>query len=154
MSSARIPVVAKRKLDFTSLANGSTQDLLLADRQELTSWSYASLLVAISQHTLSNGAGTISILAIPQSFTDEDPASLFLSTIAFAPEFLPNTTAPTFGVQIDSNTPSPGYLNTNLPMLGANCVGAMVRIIARGTRTASAGTLQADVSVELAVTDA
>lgn len=138
MAGFRIPVVSKRKVDFTSVSSGGTEDLVLADRVDITRWRSVTLLVAISDQSTS--AGSISILAIPQSWTEEDPGVSFLSTS-------------TFGVVIDGTTPAPAYLNSSLMMLGNGCMSAMARIVARGTKT-GAGALSASVSVELAVTDA
>lgn len=139
MSFYRIPVVPKRKVDFTNLVNGTTEDLVLAERVELVQWREVQLLVGVTDHTISGTYGTISILAIPESWSEEDPTISFLSSSSY-------------GVTIDNTTPSPAYLNTNLLMLGSDCVGTMARIVARGSKT-SAGSQSANIVVELAVTD-
>ncbi len=73
MSGDIIRLVPKRVVDFSTLAIGSSQDLVLADRIDLTPWSDITMLARVHTHSLSNGAGSISILALPDGHTNEDP---------------------------------------------------------------------------------
>jgi len=91
----------------------------------------------VHSHTLT-GLDSVNILAVPQSWTREDPGLSFLS-LNDAP-FL----------QISSATPSPAYLTFSLPMGGANCMAAMMRLMATGS---GSSTTKATVSVELSVLD-
>jgi len=93
------------------------------------------MLARVHTHSLSNGAGSISILALPDGHTNEDPGLNFVGSDVLTQATITNATS------------SPAYLTAE----GA-AVGPMARIVARGTRTAS-GTLSATVSVDFSVKD-
>jgi hypothetical protein len=131
-----ISLVPKRLVDFSMLPLGATQDLVLADRVDLRAWPGVTMLARVHSHTLGNGAGTIVIFALPIGHTFEDPGVNFVGSLV-----------PPSQAVINSTTPSPGYLTS-----AALSIGPQARIVARGTR-AAAGSMQATVSVDLAVAD-
>src|SRR6266498_3972515 len=92
-----LPALPKRVVDFATLATGSTEDLILADRIPLLHWRELTLRMQISSHSLGPGGswvGRIKTMVSPQSWTQEDPGVQFLPT--------PMTIAAT----IDNATPS------------------------------------------------
>lgn len=137
MSGYTFPILAKRIVTFNGIPNGTTQDIVLADRIDLAQWQELTMLVRIHAHSLGSGAGRITVLALPQSVTSEEPGLMFVSSTAAGP-----------AVAIDATTASPGFKTGFLRTTGQNCVGKTVRIIARGSRTA-AGAMDATISVEL-----
>lgn len=132
-----IQAVPKRTVDFATLAVGATQDIVLADEVNLPLNLEMSLGVRVHNHTLTSSAGTISIMAVPQLWTPEDPGLALVSTVPAGPP-----------VVINGNTPSSTYCPRFLRTVGSNCVGPMTRVVARGSRTA-AGALSATVSVDI-----
>jgi len=139
MAGYIIPVVPKRLIDFGVLPNGSTQDLILADRIELLHWREVNLTVQVHQHAVAGG-GSITIIAIAQSWTSAEPETTFLGS-----EFQAGA--------ITSSTVSPTLITFSLAMGGTNCMTALARVIARGVG-AGAASLRAVVTVEFAVKDA
>jgi hypothetical protein len=91
-------------------------------------------------NNIASGAGTITVMAAPQSWTPEDPGLLFL-------------TSPSSGwTQIALNNATQNYVTQAFTMGGANCTSALTRLIARGNRT-NTGSLNATISVEIAAKD-
>jgi len=140
MSGLVVFSVQKRVVDFATLAASATEDLILTDRVDLLLWREVDLRVQVYSHSLASGAGSISIIMLPQSFTPEDPGLAFVDPTAAA------TAA------IVAATPTPAFLSMSATMLGTHGIAAMTRIIARGSRT-SPGALNATLSVQLAVKD-
>jgi hypothetical protein len=143
MAGQVIEAAPKRLVDFAGLSSGGTQDFILADRVPVPSWRELTLLVRVHSHAIASGAGTITIMAAPQSWTPEDPGLTFLTT-------------PSTGwtqLALSNATLSPGFVTTNFIVGNANCTSAMTRLIARGNRT-NTGTLNALISVAFSVKDA
>ena len=131
----RLPTIPKRVLDFNTLAIGSTQDVIIADRVPLLQWLVVSLMMQVHSHTLASSAGTIQILLASQSWTEEDPGLQFVAT-------------PVALFTLTSLTPNPGFVNAAAAGAGTSDI---VRLIARGSRS-SAGALSATISGEFQVT--
>jgi hypothetical protein len=143
MSGHIIPIVQKRKVDFATLANNATQDVILADRIDLVHWREVTMMVRVSEHTLNNGAGSITLSVLMQSWTAEDPSVVFLGTLAQPADIVINSSSPL----------APYYATISLPMTGdIDCMTAMARIIARGSRS-NAGALTATFSIEFSAKD-
>ncbi len=141
-----LPALPKRVVDFATLATGSTEDLILADRIPLLHWRELTLRMQISSHSLGpggSGAGTIKIIVIPQSWTQEDPGVQFLST------------STTIAATIDNSTPTPPtFLTAPLVTIGSGpVIAAMARIVAQGNRTAT-GALNATLAIDFSTKDA
>jgi hypothetical protein len=137
-----LPVIPKRFLDFSTLPNGSTNEFVLADRVQLLHWRELTLTVNVHSHTLT-GTNTINIFVYPQSWTEEDPAKLFLAPIA----------GPT--LTLTAFSPSPGLLTVPIQTLGQQpAIAAMARITAGGVRAASGGTMQATLSLRFSTKEA
>jgi hypothetical protein len=142
MSGSIIPIVGKRTIDFGGLGLGNTQAVILADRVELVHWQELTLLVKVHAHSLAaSSAGTISIQALPCSWTDDDPGASFVCSAGSGPP-----------VVIDANTLSPDFKSGFMRTTGPNSVGEMVRIVALGQRV-QGGAFNATVSVELSAKD-
>jgi len=124
-----LPTIPKRVLDFNTLATGSTQDLILADRIPVLNWDGVNLQIQVHSHTLASGAGTIKIIVANQSWTAEDPGLEFVNFV------VPQVT-------LDSSTSNPGFVEARVGVLSE-----MVRVLARGNRT-SVGALSATISGE------
>jgi hypothetical protein len=137
MAGIVMQVVPKRTLDFNALNSGSTEDLVVAQGIDISQWRESSLMMRLHVSSVSAG-GTISIFAQVEGRTAEDPGILFF------------TSGQTLGLlTINSSLGAPYYTVNGL---GSN-VGAMIRVVARGNRT-GAGTLNADVSVDLSLKSA
>lgn len=132
--------VPERVVDFSTLAVGGVEDVILADRIVLERWRELTLLVHVHSHSLAGGIGDITISIYPISWTDEDPSLAFLPA------------ASTGSVTIDSTATSPGYLIAPITMYGLNCMGPMARVVAHGHRSL-AGALNATVSIGFSCKD-
>jgi hypothetical protein len=138
MSEMMIEVMPKRSFDFATVAVGGSQDVILADRVELLEWRELTMIVRVHSHTLT-GSNTISVYAFPQSWTSEDPASLF-----WDPAFVN-------GVVITSTTPSPALLEVNLPTVGnyaSKAILAMARFVSRVNKV-GAGTVRCSLTISV-----
>jgi hypothetical protein len=123
----------KRTVDYATLPSPGSQDVVVADRIDVARWRELSLVVKVFTHSLVSGAGTITIMTLPQSWTEEDPGQQFLG-------------ASVASVVLDSATPSPAYVVLAVAMSGANCMTGMARVVARGNRSV-AGALSATIEV-------
>ena|SRR5258706_4662653 len=141
MSGYIIPLVAKRKVDYASLPNPGQQDVILADRVEVIHWRELTVRVQVFDHSLISNAGTITVMVIPMSWTEEEPNQPFLSSISAG------------DVIIQNNTLTPAFLTKNLTTNGADCMTAMARVVARGIRSAG-GAMNATISVDFSAKDA
>lgn len=142
MSGYVLPAIPKRVVDFTTLASGSSEELILADRVSVPFWRELTLLVQVYSHSLASAPGTIVVVAYPQSWTTEDPGLQFVD--------LTNS----WSVTLSSSTPNPGFVTTAVPTTGNACIGHMTRIVARGTRTSGSAAINATISVEFSTKDA
>jgi len=136
-----LPAFPKRLINFATLAVGATEDVIIADRLPLIHWRELTMLVHVHDHSLISGAGTIQIRAAAQSWTGEDPTLQFVSSSAV------------WTATLSSTTPNPTYQTVPIATTGTNCLGAMVRLFARGNRT-GAGALNATISVDFSSKDA
>jgi len=135
MTGIKLSVLPKRALDFATLANPSTQEVILADRIELFRWRELLVKVRVHLHTLT-APNIITIFVYAQSWTDEEPGLQFVASTAAA------------SVAIQSTTPSPGELDLVVPTLATNGIAGMARITAIGNR-GGGGTMQAQLSMEV-----
>lgn len=138
-----LPVLPKSVLNFATLPNPGTQEIVLADRVELLHWRELTLKVRVHSHTLT-GSNTIAIKVWGMSWTPEEPGFQF------------PVASTTNVVTLSSSTPNPGMLSLSIPTLGAFGSGAipgMARFTALGSR-ASAGSMQAALTLELSTKEA
>jgi hypothetical protein len=127
------PVLAKRLVDFSTLATPGGQEIVLVDRIELVRWRELSLKIRVHSHTLT-GTNTIAINVYPQSWTSEDPGMQFVAGVAATTSF-------------GASSLSPGEIDLTVPVLGTNNIAGMARITASGSRN-GVGTMQATLSME------
>lgn len=142
MSGILLSVVPKRVVDFsTLLAPGpASEDLILADRVEITPWREVTVRVRL--HSLSMPANaSIQVLVFPQSYTTEEPGLTFLANSS------------TDAAPFTTSTAAPTMVAVALPMLSGGPFASLARVVARGVRGATAGTIQAALSVDFAVKD-
>jgi hypothetical protein len=140
MAGAVIRVVPKRTLDFTPVAIGGTEEIVLAQGLDISQWREVSLMVRTHANSFTANLGTIDIYAYVEGRTSEDPGLLFAAT------------TPLGTVTINSSTTAPSY---SIGSCGSN-TGAMLKIVAKGTRTSSTGVnaMKADVSIDLSLKSA
>jgi hypothetical protein len=129
--------VPKRVVDFTN--NVTPQSVVLADKVQLVHWQELTMLVKV--HSVVTSGGTISIRALPCSYSPDDPGVTFVASAGAGP-----------AVILDANVSSPNVKTGFLRTMGPNCVGDMIRIVALGNKT-SANALNATISVELSAKD-
>jgi len=138
MAGIVLRVIPKRTLDFTSVSSGTGQaeEIVLAQGIDVSAWREVSLMVRAHSNAITATVGTIDIYAYLEGRTAEDPGILFASTA-------PVGTV----VSLSSVNSAPYY---QVASLGPN-VGALIKIAAKGTRTASSGanTIRADISIDL-----
>jgi hypothetical protein len=143
MSGYVIPIAEKRFFDFTTLAAPNTQTIVLADRVDVMRWRELTLCVRVHDHSLAGGAGAIFVRASPQSFSREEPGTIFVDTTSIAAE-----------IAIDSTTTQPALLLAPINVTGTtNCMSDLAYIHVSGTRSA-AGPITATISVEISAKDA
>ena len=126
---------------MTGVTSGGTQAVVLADKVELVHWQELSMMVKVHSHSISSGSGTISVVAQPRSWSEDDPSVAFICRAGPGLPVILNRDTLTSDVQT-------GFMRT----MGPNCVGSMVRIVALGNRT-STGALNATISVDLSAKD-
>ena len=73
MAGTVVSVIPSRLLDFSSLAMGSSMELVLKQSIDVTAWMAASLLVRVSTVDLSGG--DIFITAYLEGLTPDDPGA-------------------------------------------------------------------------------
>jgi len=134
MAANILPVIPKRVIDFGGIATG-TQTVVLAERLPVPFWREVTMVVRVHSHTLASASNSIQIQAKPESWTEEDPGMVFLTTGGAG-----NT------ITIANTTPSPALFETALQMLGSGGIVELVRVDAIGTRGA-AGPMSAIISV-------
>jgi hypothetical protein len=141
MAGYVIPCVSKQTISFAQAAGAGPT--IVADRVSLVRWREATLMLRIHSHTLTGGAGTISVSVIGQTTSVDDPGLAFLddSTAVIR--------------TYDATTPSPFFTTfgfseaffaqpANFP--------PMFRVTAQGNRTGP-GVLAITLSLALSVKD-
>src|SRR5690349_14492518 len=126
MSGYSLPVLPKYFVDFSTLATGSSLEVVLADRVPLLHWRSLICRVRVHSHTV-RGSNSIEIRVYPQAWTEEDPGIPFLVS---------NYSQ---GGLISGPTPSPFLSFTTIPTAAANALAAMARITVVGTRSSVGG---------------
>jgi hypothetical protein len=139
MAGSIVQVIPKRTLDFSAVSSGTgqAQEIVLAQGIDVSTWREASLMVRTHANSFSGNIGQIDIYAYMEGRTPEDPGILFATTTP-----LGGTT-----VTINNSSLAGSYAVMSLP---AN-IGAMIKVLAKGTRSSSAtgNFIQATVSVDL-----
>ena len=133
MAGYVINCVAKRKLDFSSLGVGLSQEMVLADYVDLIHWQNIVLLLRVHSHSVAVGAGSVTISIRGQSVSRQDPVVYFLDTTTSYPS-----------TSIDSNTTSPAFVGMTIPAV------PMMQVFATGTRL-STGSIAAEISIDVSV---
>ena len=136
MAGVVLQVVPKRVLDFSNLASGTTQDLVLAQGIDISQYSEVSLMVRVHDNSgtwPSLGTPKIEIFGQTDGRTFEDPGLLFAGSTLLGT------------ATVASGTAQAAYFVNSL---GSN-VGSMVRIVARGTRGGATNTVKATLSVDI-----
>ena len=126
MAGSIIRVIPPRLLDFSAVSSGSSQEIVLADRIDISAWRQVGLL--IRTHSNSIDGGEIDINAYADTRAEEDPGILF--------------TGPMVAASFAGGASN--YRMTNLD----SSIGSMVKVAAKGTRSSS-GSIAAIVSVDL-----
>jgi hypothetical protein len=130
----------KRTLDFTSVTNGSNEEIIVAQGIDISQWREVSLMVRTHVNSIVSSVGQIDIYAYLEGRTSEDPGLLFATASALGT------------ITINAATTAPSY---TVNSIGSNS-GGMLKIAAKGTRVASTGanTLKADISIDLSLKSA
>ncbi|SRR6266498_185372 len=133
MAGTLVEIVPMRKLDFGFLsAAGAVADLILKQRVDVSEWRAGALLVRVKLIDIP-ATGSITIKALAEGPTTDDPGAVFVSPIELG------------SVIVDDSFAAP-YLDVG--SLSANC-GSHVRVIATGRRTSAPGNLSATLAVDL-----
>jgi hypothetical protein len=141
MAGYIIPLLAKTTIDFGTLAVGVVEQMALIERVDLLHWRQVVLIVRLHQVLIAPLAGSISIIAVGQSWTTEEPDTLFQEDISHGGGgWLP---------PINENTPSGALLS--LPLRVA--MPPMAGLLAYGSRI-NPGALSIVASAEFSVKDA
>lgn len=135
MAGTVLRATPKRLVNFSTLATGAQQELVLTDRVPVVDWRELTMIVQVYSSQIPSGAA-ISIRAYPQSVSADDPGLFFIDARSPWEISLPSTTPACLSVPIASTS-----------------VGALLRITARGSRGAAAGAITAGVSVCIAGKD-
>jgi hypothetical protein len=138
LSGSIIPILPKCRIDFTGIGLSTTQDVVLADSVDLLRWREVTVRTRVHSNLIGSGAGSIKIIAVPHSWSDEDP------TVSFLESSLTTTAT------IDSAVSAPSLLSAALTTLALHGFADAIQIFARGSRSAP-GAIRADLSIELQV---
>jgi len=136
MAAAVLALMEKRVLDFSSLITGSSLDVVVAQRVEIWTWREVALKTRLHSNSIASGAGSIQIGWAPESWSEQEPDVAFIGVAGF-----------TFLTAMDSTIVAPRTFVDSIPVLGSPACSDYVRLIARGTRSAT-GTIKAELSLE------
>jgi hypothetical protein len=140
MTGYVIPCVPKRSVTF-AMTNGTSNEVILADRVELVHWREITMMFRVHSHTLGGTPNTIQLGVYAQTHSGDDPGLLFID-----PESI--TT-----VSLNQNTPTGALLE--LPFQDWNNApyhAPMLRVVAQATKTAT-GQLSAVITADISVKD-
>jgi hypothetical protein len=126
MAGIRMNVIPKRVFDFSNIAVGATQDLIVAERIDVS--AYVDCMAALRVHSIDRSGGLLGFQLWLDGYSEDEPGRSFQNLIF---GHLPiGTTAP--------------FLMT----LGGSGLGEFLAVHAFGNRT-SAAPLVATVSLDL-----
>ena len=146
MAGVHLRVVPLRRIDFSHVASGQTEEMVLAEGIDVSQGREVCLVVRTHSNLISASSGgsstvgEIDVYAYLDGRTPEDPGVLFATTSLL-------------GItQIIAGASVPGYLVSDL----GTPTGALIKVLARGTRVDSFGanTIAADISVDVTVKSA
>jgi hypothetical protein len=135
MPGKLLRLVPKRKFDFSSVAVGQSEEVVLVQGIDVSQWREVALLVRTHTNSFTGSVGQIEIKAYLDGRTAEDPKLLFASASAQV------------SILIDSTTPAPSYQIGNC---GTN-IGALLKISATGTKASSTAAIVAALSIDMTV---
>jgi len=137
MAGQIINAIPPRLFDFSPLANGATQDIIVSNAIDVSEWPDASLLVRVNDVSRLLG-GDIVITVYYVSPTDDDPGIQFLSTDYSGAQIL-----------LYSGTPSPSLLTA--PVYSP--LGTALQIVITGMRNTASVDVAAVFSIDVKVTN-
>lgn len=133
MSGRVIRAVPRTDLDFSWVDNGTTEYRYAAGRIDASQFTQVDLWVRVHSRELVSG-GQILVRVIQDGYTNDDPGNSFLGS-------------PLATVTIDSST-EPGTLLTKA---ATSELGPALAVLVEAVQPASAGSLIANISVDLAL---
>jgi hypothetical protein len=99
MAGANIKCLAKNTIDFSTVAVGFTQEIVLRQAVPTIQWREATFMVRVYAHTLAGGTNTVLFGEFPQSVSTDDPGVVFL-----------DPTGATTTCLVSASTPAPTIL--------------------------------------------
>jgi hypothetical protein len=138
-----LTVCPKRTFDFSALAIGGSQEVVLTQGVDLSTWREASLVVRLHKNSFGSYLGEIDVAVALEGRTDEESGMLFASPLT---TFYPITVA---------SSAATFYVGKVFTSAG-NTVGEMLKISVVGSRTSSgtANSIAADLSIDLVLKNA
>jgi len=138
MAGRVIRLVPKSLYEFNSLGAGGQTTVALAQRIDVSQYTDLTLMVRAHSVNIPSGSGTLTVRAVADGHTDEDPAQFFIEGTSLG------------DVAIDANTSQPEY---NTVALSAGS-GAMIAVLLIAAQDASQPVdLEATISVDLSMKD-
>ncbi|MBZ0119951.1 MAG: hypothetical protein K8H88_23380 [Sandaracinaceae bacterium] len=133
-------MVNKKDFVFSSLKASEDQEMVVAERVDVSQWTEATLMVRVHTASTIPGTASVKVLAYADGYTEEDPTTVFQAATASATVLLqgnPVVAAGTFSLALLDDAP----------------IGSMVRVTVKGHQAATVGTVKANISVDLALKD-
>ena len=132
MAGSRLPIIPKRQFDFSNLAVGTTQTLIVQERFDIS--QYIDCMIALRVHSFALPSGnTLRFDVFGDGYTRDDPTLTFRTAV---PLFT-STSLPIF-----STDPQ------NLTTYGGTIRGHYAQVVATATKT-QPGALAATVSLDM-----
>lgn len=134
MAGSIIRIIPTRLLDFSAVSSGFNQEIVLADRVDVSAWRLVGLLLRTNSSSV--WGGEIDINAYLDTRADDDPGLLFTGPLVGTGSIQSGANYQMVDLDFDSGP------DISEPL------GAMVKVTAKGTRSSS-GAIAALVSIEL-----
>lgn len=92
MSGTLIEVTPKRTYNFDHLDQTDTLSFNIAERIDVSQWPFGTLMVNVFSSAITHASSTVTIKALADGFTTEDPSQDFVDSTAVATVTLNSTT--------------------------------------------------------------
>jgi hypothetical protein len=131
MAGTIISAVRKRLYDFSGVASGTTQEIIVADQIDLLQWTQVAFLLQV--HSSNTFNGTMNVVIFGQSLSMDDPGLDFVDRSLSVSKLIDGTvSAKTYFVI--------PYLDTVPPM---------ARVVIQGNKTSVGALLNATISLQV-----
>lgn len=134
MAGRTIRVCPPRDFDFDDLGNGDHQDITVGERIDCSQYDQVDVMVRVHTTATIPSGGTIEVVLYSDGFTTDDPSQDFFKEID--------------SVTLDDTLTAAGTFVVDT--FGSE-LGSMLAVQVRGTQPSPAATMNARLSIDLAL---